>query len=609
VIGNRQRLAVFGLVCLVLVSSAPALGAAVSVSASIEPDELYLGDRAVLSISIEGPVNDVTPPEAPQVEGLTIQSLGAPARSTQIVNNRLVHQSLTYRYAVSADKIGDYTIPPLNVVVDGQTLATAEVQFHVVKAPAGGPVRLSVEVSKAECWQLEPVEVTYRWAVRTDVEVQDYALAIPLLTSGDRITLEQIVPPEPERQRLSAGGSEALFASVSQERIEGSAFVVRTIRLRLYPEEPGELVIAPASVRALLAVTTDRRDIWGDRVYERASGFAATEETRLRVNALPLQGRPGSFDGAVGQFTVSTTVSETRAHVDDPLRLTITVKGDGLLRKIKRPLLTALPDFASRFKINETLEPGEVAEGRISFEQVIRPKSTDVTEIPPVQLAYFDPATGRYEVTRSAPLPITVLPTTTQSIETFGADAAQAPATELTQRPGGIYANVTSDAALADRTPSLAPLWALLAPPLAYGAALVATRRRRRLRHDLAFARARGARRAWRARLAEAHRARAHGARSHDDASFFDALARAVGGYVADRLNLGQGELTAADIAALTGEGRLPEAVGTSASAILERCDAARFAPHEVGDDGKRRLLAEAEAFGRAARRALRRKS
>jgi hypothetical protein len=431
-------------------------------------------------------------------------------------------------------------------------------------------------------------------------------LAIPLLTSGERIALEQIVPPEPERQRLSAGAVEPLLASVSQERIEGTTFVVRTVRLRLYAEEPGELVIPPASVRALLAMPTDRRDIWGDRVYERTGGFAATEEARLRVKPLPTEGRPEGFDGAVGRFTVSTTVSETRAHVDDPLRLTITVKGDGLLRKIKRPLLTALPDFASRFKINETLEPGEIAEGRVAFEQVIRPKSPDVTEIPPVSLAYFDPEAGQYKEARSAPLPITVLPTTAQSIETFGAEAAETPATELTQRPGGIYANVTSDAALVDRTPSLTPLWALVAPPLAYGAALVATRRRRRLRDDLAFARARGARRAWRTRLADAHRARAHRTRSHGDASFFDALAHAVSGYVADKLNLGQGELTAADVAELTREGRLPEAVGTSAAAILERCDAARFAPHEVGDDGKRRLLAEAEAFGRAARRALR---
>lgn len=140
-----------------------------------------------------------------------------------------------------------------------------------------------------------------------------------------------------------------------------------------------------------------------------------------------------------------------------------------------------------------------------------------------------------------------------------------------------------------------------MAPPLAYGAALVATRRRRRLHDDLAFARARGARRAWRTRLAHAQRTRSHG-----DAAFFDALAHAVSGYVADKLNLGQGELTAADVAELTREGRLPEALGTSAAAILERCDAARFAPHEVADDGKRRLLAEAEAFGRAARRALR---
>jgi hypothetical protein len=600
VIGNR-RLATALVFGWFVTAACAAPAAEARVSASIAPAELYLGDSAVLSISIEGDTSNVNAPRLPDVQGLTITQTGSPSQSTRIVNGRLVHRSLTYRYVVTAKSVGQYTIPAATVQAGTETLRTNPVTLRVVEAPTGGPLRLSVEASKTECWQLEPVEVAYRWAVRADVDVHDYALNIPLLESGQPFTLRQLPPGGGERQTLSANG-QTLEAAVSHEQIEGATFVVMTLRFRLYPHEPGNVSIPPAFVRAVVAKPTNQRNIWGEPVYEQTRYVAGSEGATVAVKALPAEGRPDGFDGAVGRFAVSTTISDTRAHVDDPLRLTITVTGDGLLERVKRPLLSTLPGFAEHFKIKETLEPGEVKDDSVAFEQVIRPKDTDVTEVPPVSLAYFDPDAGRYEIARSMPIPITVLATTSQSIETFGHEADDVAGTELTRRPGGIYANVTSYSALVDQTPSLAPLWALVVPPGAYIVALVATRRRRRLRNDVALARARRARRVWRARLAEAHTAS-----QRDGAAFFDALARAVSGYLSDRLNLGQGELTAADVARLVDEARLPAPIGAQASAILEGCDSARFAPEQADTKDRTRLMAEAEAFGRAAQRALRR--
>jgi len=574
----------------------------VRVRASIEPRKLYLGDRAVLSISIEGDAGDVSTPRVPEVEGLTIKQAGSPSQSTRIINGRLVHKSLTYQYVVSAGAVGEYTIPATHVEVDGETLKTRALTFTVVEAPKGGPTRLLVEANKRTAWQFEPVDIVYTWAFRADINVASPDLNLPVLRMSDRMHMEVLVPPDSNTDKLVAGRVQ-LDAAVSRKRIDDTDYNAYTITLRLYPEQPGELVIPPASATTVVAVPTNKRDIWGDRVYDRKREFAAADGVTVTVNPLPAEGRPGGFNGPVGRFSVSTEISETRAYVDDPLRLTITVRGDGLLDRVQRPLLSANPVFVERFRFKDSLESGDVARHSVTFEQVIRPRTADVGEVPPVEFAYFDSDTGEYRVARSDPIPIQVLPASAQSIETFGDVLDSNAATELTRRPGGLYTNVTSYAALRDQIPRLAVLWVLVVPPAAYGILLALHRRRRRLRDDVALARASAAWRRWSKHLATLR----HAARD-DDGAFFDNLARTVSGYLSDKLNLGQGELTAGDVRTLVEEQRIPEDTGAQAIGILERCDAARFAPQQLSIDERRALLDEADAFGRRTERAIRRR-
>jgi len=57
------------------------------------------------------------------------------------------------------------------------------------------------------------------------------------------------------------------------------------------------------------------------------------------------------------------------------------------------------------------MAPGKVDGNSKVFTQTIRAKSASVTEIPPVELAYFDTSTGQYATAASDPIPIKVLPT------------------------------------------------------------------------------------------------------------------------------------------------------------------------------------------------------
>ncbi|MBN1919284.1 MAG: BatD family protein [Verrucomicrobia bacterium] len=585
--------------------STAALGAEVRVSASLQSERVYQGDHAQLQITIEGRPDSVQLPDAPDVPGLTMHKTNSTTRQTQIINGR-VSESVSYHYMIQTNDVGSFTIPPLSVVIDGTTFATRELRLDVIAVPKGDLSRISVKASKSECWQYEAVELTYTWAVRSDKTLQDYRIDIPLLepTSAARAIVLHPDQAEAEKfDRVVPNQDPPLTAVPLRDDIDGESYTVVTFRFKVYPTAPGKLVLPRASVTTVFSSPTNETDIFGRRLYNSQRYFAATDEITLHVKPLPDEGRPAGFTGPVGRFGVATKVSETRAYVDDPLRLAIAVTGDGLLDNVKRPLLSADPEFTERFRFTENLESGEVSGNTVAFEQIIRPKNTDVAEVPPVELSYFDTTAGEYRIARSEPIPIEVLPASAQKIETFGNDDGATPATELTRRPGGLYANVTSYAALRDETPRYTMLWALVVPPVAYAVVLVVTRRRRRLRADRALARSSAAWRAWSARSSALRRES-----GRDSAAFFDGLARAVGGYLSDKLNLGRGELTAADVQSLIDNDRLPNELGAQAIAVLERCDAARFAPQQAAQDAHGQLLDDAETFARAAERTLRRR-
>ena len=61
-------------------------------------------------------------PVMPEIEGLTIEQVGPPARSSQtsIINGRRSDRSVvTYNYRVTPLREGSFTIPPIQVSADG----------------------------------------------------------------------------------------------------------------------------------------------------------------------------------------------------------------------------------------------------------------------------------------------------------------------------------------------------------------------------------------------------------------------------------------------------------------------------------------------------------
>ena len=84
----------------------------------------------------------------------------------------------------------------------------------------------------------------------------------------------------------------------------------RYIELRktvLYPQKTGELKINPLTLNLSVEVPTNRRDIFGRRLYETVEHRISAKTRTINVKPLPEEGKPASFTGAVGKFSIDTS--------------------------------------------------------------------------------------------------------------------------------------------------------------------------------------------------------------------------------------------------------------------------------------------------------------
>lgn len=179
------------------------------------------------------------------------------------------------------------------------------------------------------------------------------------------------------------------------------------LQRELYPLRPGPLELGSLTVELLV-----------DRIKRNRFGFAPfrvqeslrekTNPVKLTVRPLPEPNGPPTepFTGAVGPLRVETHLESTEVPVGHPATLTVKVEGDGHLEGLPAPPLRTPAAL-------EVLGPQELAPTRSGdagnagsparvWRYLLVPLQVGSWQLPPVEVAYFDPATQRYRTASSA---------------------------------------------------------------------------------------------------------------------------------------------------------------------------------------------------------------
>ncbi|MBN2588299.1 MAG: protein BatD [Sedimentisphaerales bacterium] len=384
--------------------------AQVRVSAQVDSStDIYVGKEFSYQIVIEG-TGSIGQPDMSSIQQYNPRG---PSTSRQSINtNGALRSFVVLGYNLTAVKEGEIQLPPVTVPVDGKKYQTNPVRINVVKPGTTDRLDLEVELSEKQCYVGQPVIMTVKFYVMADIG--DFNFNIPAFTSDD-FYIENPDTVNPQARDFNLGNG--IIASVSQYRTthNNREAILVTFSKVLIPKHSGVINIGPTSVSADVAVGRARSsDIFGDFFgsnvqYQRF--MVSSKPLELKVLSLPGQGKPDSFYGLIGNYSIESSATPTEVSVGDPITLNIKIGGNKYLKPIQWPKLEQIPEFDKNFKIPSEQASPVLENGYKVFTQTIRANNDKVTEIPSIPLAYFDADKGTYVTAKTKPIKLEVSPT------------------------------------------------------------------------------------------------------------------------------------------------------------------------------------------------------
>lgn len=402
------------LVLLLALLAAPTLHAQEATAALTSPVTL-VGQPVEMVVTVRD-ARSADVPRSLDIPGLRIQLAGQANRFE--MHNFQITSSATYTYLVVPERTGEFDIPPVEVRFGSRTLRTNPLRLEVRDAaiappPAAVPSlgdRRSVPqdgglpyfgelvLSKKTAWVGEPIPAELRYYFLSNIggEVGDR----PNL-AGEGFTAQSLANV-PKREQI----------------VNGENYIVFAFQTAITPAKSGTLEIPPAALEARLQIPGSAPPGLDD-FFRNFGGMAppgmfsnaqqAAVETRpeqIEVAALPNQGRPDDFSGAIGKFQMEATVNPKKAGPGDPFTLRVVVTGQGNFEAMGTPVLVGDEDWRS-YPPSEKFTPADAVNfsGEKAYEFLLVAR-TDQKETPTVRFSYFNPDTGNYQILTQPPLPV-----------------------------------------------------------------------------------------------------------------------------------------------------------------------------------------------------------
>jgi len=573
----------------------------------VESQSVYIGQPFVMSVRIDG----TDSPEPPDLSGLrrdfAVTEGGGGSQNSQqftVVNgqmSRVVRRGYVLRYQLTPKRQGTLTIPALRIG-DGSRQTSTEPVNVVVRPPAEQEdFKLRMSLSESRVYVGQPVRLTTTWYIGRDVN--NFRLNMPVLEDPNFNVLDPRTRIDPSRQSeyvdLALNDGQVI-ARKGRGRIESEEYLTVSFDKVLAARNSGELRLdqavatfraqrrSPRRSRSLLDSFGFGSDFFGgQQSFENVS--IPSNSPTLTVLPLPQAGRPEPFSGLIGEFSFSAEASPVEVSVGDPITLTVRISGPEFLDYVRLPPLSEQPQLAASFQVPDTQAAGEVRGAEKVFTQTIRARSAAVTEIPPLQLNYFNPKTARYEKSASAAIPLKVSGArVVTAADAEGAGESAVIANEIGTRREGIAHQYLEADALVDQASGVveraaAPLWLLVlgAPPIVFFGLMA---------WSLAGARVGAASR----QVADARR-RLDATLQSAGEGYEERLLEALRTYLGALLGRAPGALTYVDVGRELADRGVPGDALEDLRFLFDGCEAARFGGGASGARG------ELERRGRAA--------
>jgi hypothetical protein len=137
-------------------------------------------------------------------------------------------------------------------------------------------------------------------------------------------------------------------------------------------------------------------------------GSTQSEPLTIDVMPLPADGKPASFSGAVGDFSIMSAVDKTEVRANEAITLTVKIEGRGNVAAIGQPKAT-WPQNVEQYDSKGTAKATKAGVGEKDFEILLIPRVAGDLTLPSLEFSYFDPTKKQYMTRTTDPIRIHVL--------------------------------------------------------------------------------------------------------------------------------------------------------------------------------------------------------
>lgn len=519
--------------------------------------------------------------------------LSGPNRSSSMSSSsvngvRTTSHTLTFTCILRPKREGTFTIPAATITAEGKQLTSKELTVKVLPPDKQGSQQsasqgrgattsqsgkisdedlfIVASVNKKKVYEQEAILLTYK--IYTTVNLTNVSGKMPDLKG---FHTQEVEMPKGNRE-------------FELEHYKGRNY--RTIvwsQYVLFPQQSGQLEIPSITFEGTVAQRVQSYDPF-EAFFNGGNSFVNVQKPihtpKLTIDVSPLpSGRPASYYGGVGDFSISSSISATELQENEAVTLKLIISGTGNMKLIKTPEVKFPADFEiydPKIDNKFSLKAGGLSGNKV-IEYLAIPRHGGTYTIPPLEFSYFDVKSGSYKTHSTPEYTLNVAKgsnstsgsapvgyVSKEELRLLGQDIRYINLKDAHYRPRGQFFFGTFGYWL----------WYIV-PLLAFAVLLVIYRKQAVANANMAKTRTKKAGKVATRRLKMAKKKM----EEKDKAGFYDELLKALWGYLSDKLSMPVSELSKDNIAAKLAECQVPADLIEECAEIIGECEFARYAP------------------------------
>ena len=556
------------------------------------PDAVIMGEQFQLTYTVNAEGRELRIPELADFDVLFGPSTSYFSSTVMSNGNTVVEDRYTYTYVLMPKKEGTFNIAPATIKAKGANYTSNALVIKVLPPDKSGNTASSSssERQKGQSGN-SPVSkdgIFMRMIVsnRNVYEQEGFLVTFKLYSLYDGGLNSAKFP---EFEGFLAQEIDLPNKQWTLENYNGRNYNVVVLKQTiLYPQRAGKITIDAGKFEAVVRVRTQSR---GRSIFD--DFFGSTQDITKELTTAPVtidvkplpSGKPASFSGSVGNFTMKSSISSDHVKTNEAVTIKIDISGTGNVKLIKNPEVSFPNDFEvydPKVETNIKVTTSG-ATGSKTIEYMAIPRYAGDFEIPVINFSYFDIKSGTYKTLTAGPYklhvekgeggegagPVVSNFSNKESVKYLGQDIRYLKIKGITFiSKNEIFFG------------SFMYIMCYLIPALLFIVFFIIYRKQAKENSNLALVRTKKANKIATRRLKNAGKLLKEGKKE----AFYDEVLRALWGYLSDKLNMPQANLTKDNVEIELSKYGVNEELVKEFLDILNTCEFARYAPAQASD-------------------------